>query len=167
MRLELCIADITELNVDCIVNAAKPSLLGGGGVDGAIHKKAGFKLREYCAKLGGCKVGNAVLTPGFDLHAKYIIHTVGPRYLFKNQQEREQLKKCYLSVLQIATEQQIESIAFSNISTGAYGFPSDIAAEISSNVILDHLLNNEYPRKVYICCYDLKNFNAYIIKYRS
>lgn len=161
MRLELHFGDITELEVDCIINAAKPSLLGGGGVDGAIHRKAGSELREFCKALNGCSVGRAKLSPGFNLPAKYIIHTVGPRYLFKNENERNQLRQCYVSVLELAKEQKFQSIAFSNISTGAYGFPKDIAAEISTSAIAEHLKKNEYPNKVIICCYDKENFELY------
>ncbi len=139
MRLELHCGDITDLKVDCIVNAAKSSLLGGGGVDGAIHKKAGIELRNFCQTLGGCKVGEAKLSPAFELPCDFIIHTVGPRYLFRNENERNQLRQCYTSVLERAKEQKFKSIAFSNISTGAYGFPKDIAAEISLSAIIEHL----------------------------
>lgn len=162
MRLELYFGDISELKVDCIVNAAKPSLLGGGGVDGAIHKKAGVELREFCQTLGGCKVGEAKLSPAFNLPCDFIIHTVGPRYLFRNENERNQLKQCYASVLEIAKEQKFKSIAFSNISTGAYGFPKDIAVEISLSTIIEHLKSNEHPEKVIICCYDIENLELYI-----
>lgn len=161
MRIELLFDDITTLDVDCIVNAAKPSLMGGGGVDGAIHRKAGPALREFCKTLQGCKVGEAKITPGFNLRAKNIIHTVGPGYLFKNEKEEEQLRQCYQSVLALSNEKKIENIAFSNISTGAYGFPKDLAAKISLEAIANYLRENEYPRKVYICCFDQENFEIY------
>lgn len=161
MMIELVLGDITELEVDCIVNAAKPSLLGGGGVDGAIHRKAGKELKEFCTTLGGCKVGEAKISPSFDLPSNFIIHTVGPMYLFKNEKEQSQLKQCYESVLEIAKSKKIKSLAFSNISTGAYDFPKELAATISLEAISTHLQYNEFPSKVIICCYDNENFEIY------
>lgn len=161
MRLELHFGDITELKVDCIVNAARTSLLGGGGVDGAIHRKAGKELSDYCRTLGGCKVGEAKLSPGFNLPSDFIIHTVGPRYLFKNENERSQLAQCYKSVLEIVKENKFKTISFSNISTGAYCFPKELAAEISFSLIIEHLNSEEYPEKIIICCYDLENLEIY------
>lgn len=161
MRIELHFGDITEYKTDCIVNAAKPSLLGGGGVDGAIHKCAGIKLREFCKNLGGCKVGQAKLSPGFNLPSKFIIHTVGPRYLFKSIEEENSLRDCYLNSLEIAKNEKFNEIVFSNISTGAYGFPRDLAAIISLNASIDFLHANEYPRKLVFCCYDLDNLEQY------
>lgn len=162
MRVELHFGDITEYNADCIVNAAKPSLLGGGGVDGAIHKKAGIELLNYCKGLDGCKVGEAKLSPGFNLPSKYIIHTVGPRYLFKTDSEKESLRLCYLNSLEIAKEKKFQSLVFSNISTGAYGFPKSLAASISFDIIAYFLSKNEYPTKVVICCYDIENLELYV-----
>mgnify|MGYP003589594955 CR=1 FL=1 len=161
MRIELLFDDISTLDVDCIVNAAKPSLMGGGGVDGAIHRKAGPELREFCKTLGGCKVGEAKISPGFNLKAKSIIHTVGPGYLFKNEKEELALKQCYHSVLGLAAENNIATLAFSNISTGAYGFPKALAAKISWETIAEHIERNEYPTKVIICCFDRENFEIY------
>ncbi len=162
MRIELHFGDITEYNADCIVNAAKPSLLGGGGVDGAIHKKAGVELLNYCKSLDGCKVGEAKLSPGFNLPSKNIIHTVGPRYLFKTDSEKESLRLCYLNSLEIAKEKKFQSLVFPNISTGAYGFPKNLAASISFDTITNFLSKNEYPTKVVICCYDIVNLELYV-----
>ncbi len=168
MRIELLFGDITEYTADCIVNAAKTNLLGGGGVDGAIHKKAGKELQEYCKNLGGCKVGEAKLSPAFNLPSKYIIHTVGPRYLFQKESEVNNLKQCYLNSLEIAKKEKFESLVFSNISTGAYGFPKDLAAYTSFEVVSSFLMNNEFPSKVVFCCYDIENLELYtsIIKER-
>ena len=107
MRLELHFGDITEYKADCIVNAARNSLLGGGGVDGAIHNAAGSELKEFCKTLGGCKVGEAKLSPAFNLPSKFIIHTVGPRFLFKNEEEIQDLKNCYSNSLKIAKQETI------------------------------------------------------------
>lgn len=167
MRIELHFGDITELQVDCIVNAAKSSLLGGGGVDGAIHKAAGKELKEFCRTLGGCKVGEAKLTPGFNLPSKNVIHTVGPRFLFKREQEIQDLKNCYYNSLLIAKKNEFKSIAFSNISTGAYGFPKELAAQTSLQVIYEFLSENEFPQKVIFCCYDIENLEFYTSLFKS
>ena len=161
MRLELLLGDITEIEVDCIVNAARPSLLGGGGVDGTIHKKAGSLLFEFCKSLGGCKIGEAKLSPGFNLKAKNIIHTVGPRYLFKTQKEKDDLISCYYQSLLIAREQNFNVLVFPNISTGAYGYPKDLASSLAFKTTLNFLTENEYPKKVIFCCYDIENFELY------
>ena len=161
MRLELHFGDITQYRADCIVNAARASLLGGGGVDGAIHKAAGSDLTEFCKTLGTCKVGEAKLSPGFNLPSKFIIHTVGPRYLFKNDSEFNYLKECYQNSLLIAKKEKFESLVFSNISTGAYGFPKELAAKISFEVVSSFLMDNDYPNKVIFCCYDIENLAIY------
>ncbi|MGV8815983.1 MAG: macro domain-containing protein [Gelidibacter sp.] len=161
MRLELHFGDITEYKEDCIVNAACTSLLGGGGVDGAIHNAAGPELKEFCKTLGGCKVGEAKLSPAFNLPSKFIIHTVGPRFLFKSEEEIQDLKNCYLNSLKIAKQQKLETLVFSNISTGVYGFPKDLAAKYSFEVITSFLMENEYPKKVILCCYDIENLELY------
>lgn len=161
MRIELHFGDITEYKSDCIVNAARTSLLGGGGVDGAIHKKAGKELYEYCKNLRGCKVGEAKLTPAFKLPSKYIIHTVGSRYLFKNETEITDLKNCYINSLEIAKTEKFQSLVFPNISTGAYGFPKDLAAKISFDSVASFLMENEFPNKVIFCCYDIENLELY------
>ena len=161
MRIELHFGDITEYEADCIVNAARPSLLGGGGVDGAIHKKAGVELLEFCKTLGGCYVGEAKLSPSFNLQCKNIIHTVGPRYLFKTESEHQDLRNCYYNSLEIAKEKKFNTLVFSNISTGSYGFPKDLASKISFEVVTSFLFENEFPKKVIFCCYDLTNFELY------
>ena len=166
MRIELHFGDITDLKTDCIVNAAKPSLLGGGGVDGAIHNKAGFKLKEYCKNLNGCEIGEAKITPGFESNSKYIIHTVGPRISLFNsivgEQEIQKLKESYLNSLRLGCEYRLNELVFSNISTGSYGFPKALAAKISFETVEFFLCENDYPKKVTFCCYDLDNLQAYI-----
>lgn len=149
MRLELHFGDITEYKADCIVNAARNFLLGGGGVDGAIHKAAGSELKEFCKTLGGCKVGEAKLSPAFNLPSKFIIHTIGSRYLFKSEEEIQDLKNCYSNSLKIAEQEKYETLVFSNISTGVYGFPKDLAARYSFEVISEFLTTYEYPKKLF------------------
>lgn len=162
MRIELHFGDITEYVADCIVNAARPSLLGGGGVDGVIHKNAGEELKEYCKTLGGCSVGEAKISPAFNLPCKNIIHTVGPRYLFKTESEIQDLRNCYLNTLELAKKNKFKTLVFSNISTGAYGFPKDLASEISFETIDSFLKENDLPEKVVFCCYDLENLELYL-----
>ncbi len=162
MKIELHFGDITEYNADCIVNAARPSLLGGGGVDGAIHRKAGLELSEFCKILGGCSVGEAKISPAFNLPCKNIIHTVGPRYFFKTESEIQDLRNCYLNSLEIAKGKEFKTLVFSNISTGAYGFPKDLASNISFETVTSFLLENDYPEKVVFCCYDIENLELYL-----
>ncbi len=126
-RIILIQVDITELDVDAIVNAANPSLMGGGGVDGAIHRKAGVELKEACRPLRGCHTGFSKITSGFKLKAKWVIHTVGPVWYGGHKSEEKLLESCYHTSMELCAEKQIESIAFPSISTGAYKFPFDKA----------------------------------------
>ncbi|MCX6335125.1 MAG: O-acetyl-ADP-ribose deacetylase [Bacteroidia bacterium] len=160
-RLEIIKGDITNLNVDAIVNAANSSLLGGGGVDGAIHKAAGPELMEECEKLNGCSMGDAKITGGHSLKAKYIIHTVGPVWHGGYKDEPEVLASCYQSSLKLAKDKKIKTVAFPGISTGVYGFPKDLAAIIAVNETRRFLLKSSYPEKVIFVAYDDDSFEVY------
>jgi O-acetyl-ADP-ribose deacetylase (regulator of RNase III) len=160
-KIEIQKCDITELNVDAIVNAVNTSLLGGGGVDGAIHRAAGPELLEFNRKLGGCQTGEAKISPGFKLPAKYIIHTVGPVWNGGKNNEDELLAKCYKNSLLLAVENRIKTIAFPAISTGVYRFPLDRAAKIAVSEVKKFLQKNESIEKVIFVCFDENTFRAY------
>lgn len=153
--------DITRLDCECIVNAANRSLLGGGGVDGAIHRAAGPELLEACKKLGGCQVGEAKITKGYRLNARYIIHTVGPVYSGR-ESERILLGDCYRNSLNLAKLYDIHSIAFPAISTGAYGYPAGKAAAAALDAVYDWLARNPYyGMEIIMCCYDRQTYDIF------
>ena len=148
MGIEIVKGDITKLEVDAIVNAANESLLGGGGVDGAIHRAAGHQLLEECRTLNGCETGQAKITKGYNLPAKYVIHTVGPVWHGGKNNERELLKSCYLTALNLAKEYGIKTIAFPAISCGIYHFPLDEASKIATDTVKEFISNNNCLEKV-------------------
>jgi len=155
-------ADITTLDVDAIVNAANPSLLGGGGVDGAIHRAAGSDLAKACKRLGGCKTGEAKITAGFRLPARHVIHTVGPVWSGGRSGEARLLASCYRRSLELAVEQGIRTLAFPSISTGAYGFPGEHAAEIAIATVGDFDPAASVLREVTFCCYSDADLEIYL-----
>lgn len=158
--VELIKGDITALEVDAIVNAANTSLLGGGGVDGAIHRKAGPKLFEECRQLNGCKTGEAKITKGYNLPARFVIHTVGPVWRGGNNNEELLLANCYRNSLKLATDFNLKSIAFPNISTGVYGFPKDLAAIIATREV-GEFLNSSPFLDIYFVTFDNDNYILY------
>ena len=157
-KIQVIQGDITKVKADAIVNAANNSLLGGFGVDGAIHKAGGGEILEQCKKLGGCETGEAVITTGGKLPAKYVIHTVGPVWHDGKNQEAEKLESCYRNSLKVAIENHCKSIAFPNISTGAYGFPKRKAAQIAVNTVKNYLLNNNKIDLLLFVCFDEENY---------
>jgi O-acetyl-ADP-ribose deacetylase (regulator of RNase III) len=160
-RIELINGDITTLDVDAIVNAANNSLLGGGGVDGAIHNAAGPDLLIECERLNGCETGKSKITGGYNLKAEHIIHTVGPIWYGGYRDESQLLASCYQTSLLLAKEKKIHTLAFPGISTGAYGFPKDLAALIAVNETRRFLDKNSYPEKVIFVTYDDDNYKIY------
>jgi O-acetyl-ADP-ribose deacetylase len=160
-RIELIKGDITRISVDAIVNAANKSLLGGGGVDGAIHAAAGPELLAECRTLNGCETGKAKITKGYNLNAKHIIHTVGPVWYGGYRDEHEKLASCYQSSLEIAKDKKIRTIAFPGISTGVYGFPQDLAAMIAVTEIRRFLVKNKYPEKVTFVTFSDEHYETY------
>jgi O-acetyl-ADP-ribose deacetylase (regulator of RNase III) len=160
-HIEVISADITTLKVDAIVNAANRELAGGGGVDGAIHAAAGPKLLQACNGIGSCETGKAVCTSAFDLPCQFVIHTVGPIWQGGQAGESEQLEDCYRNSMQIASKLQLRSIAFSAISCGVYGFPTEQAAEIAVNAIWEELPECYDLSKVYLVCFDEEVERAY------
>jgi O-acetyl-ADP-ribose deacetylase len=161
-KIEVVQSDITIQAVDAIVNAANTTLLGGGGVDGAIHRAAGPGLLEECRTLRGCATGSAKYTRGYDLPAKWVIHTVGPVWRGGNRDEDRLLASCYRNCMILAEELKIVSIAFPSISTGAYGFPVERAAPIAVSEIRKSLKQNVILKKVVIVCFDRYCYQTYI-----
>ncbi len=160
-KIELIKGDITKLNVPAIVNAANKSLLGGGGVDGAIHRAAGKELFEECKTLHGCLTGEAKITKGYNLPAKHIIHTVGPIWNDGKSNEPELLASCYKNSLTLALNNNIKTIAFPNISTGVYNFPKQKAADIAINEVRNFINNNKQIKKVIFVVFDEENYKIY------
>ena len=164
-RIQIIQGDITKLEVDAIVNAANSSLMGGGGVDGAIHRAGGpvilDECREIVARQGRCETGEAVITSGGNLPAKYVIHTVGPVWHGGNSSEPKLLENAYRNSMKLAVENGIKTVAFPNISTGVYGFPKDKAAEIAIQTVTEFLSENEQIKQVYFVCFDQENYELY------
>ncbi|HBE20155.1 MAG TPA: O-acetyl-ADP-ribose deacetylase [Cyanobacteria bacterium UBA11149] len=161
-KIAIVEGDITQQQVDAIVNAANNSLLGGGGVDGAIHRAAGLGLWEECRRLGGCQTGDAKITRGYNLLADWVIHTVGPIWRGGNFGEDGLLASCYRRCLEIATQYEIISIAFPAISTGAYGFPPQRAAKIAVKTVKEFLENNSSVEQVILVCFTHGDYNYYV-----
>jgi len=165
-RIKVVKGDITKLEVDAIVNAANSSLLGGGGVDGAIHKAGGKEILDECIKIrnkqGGCNTGEAVITTAGKLKAKYVIHTVGTVWNGGQKNEKELLGKCYYNSLRLAFENKVERIAFPNISTGIYRFPKDLATEIAINEVSKFLQDDTIITEVLFVCFDDENYRSYL-----
>ncbi len=159
--IQAILADITTLDVDAIVNAANESLLGGGGVDGAIHRAAGPRLLDACRALGGCKPGQAKITPGFDLRARHVIATVGPVWRGGDRGEAEVLRSCYLQCIELAEANGIASIAFPAISTGVYGFPKKQAAEIAIQTVSHAVEGTAVIAEVVFCCFSQPDLDQY------
>ena len=153
--------DITQLAVDAIVNAANESLLGGGGVDGAIHRASGPGLLKECRKLGGCPTGQAKMTGGHNLLARHIIHTVGPVYYGGGNGEAELLQSCYQESLRLASEALLETIAFPCISTGVFGYPKVEACDIAVSTVIEWLATHNLPRTVTFCCFDSEDVEIF------
>ena len=160
-RIQVVRGDITRLEVDAIVNAANESLLGGGGVDGAIHRAAGPGLLAECRKLGGCKTGQAKITAGHQLKARYVIHTVGPVYNGGAYGEAELLRSCYIQSLTLADQTDVKSIAFPCISTGIYGYPKAHACEIAVSAVIEWLGSHPRPGSVTFCCFEGEDIELY------
>lgn len=160
-RIEVVTADITALAVDAIVNAANASLLGGGGVDGAIHRAAGPKLLEECRTIGGCPPGEARMTGGYELAARWVIHAVGPIWRGGAAGEAALLGSAYTESLRLARRSELATIAFPAISTGAYGFPIDAATRVAVRAVGTWLVEHEWPRRVTFCCFRADDASVY------
>jgi O-acetyl-ADP-ribose deacetylase (regulator of RNase III) len=161
LRIKLIQDDITQFDVDAIVNAANTSLLGGAGVDGAIHRAAGPGLLAECRNLGGCATGDAKITKGYNLKAKFVIHTVGPIWHGGNNNESSLLASCYRKSLLLAVENNCNSVAFPNISTGVYGFPKELAAKVAIQEVKTFLAENNSIQQLFFCCFDSENYSVY------
>ncbi len=159
--VDVALGDITQLDVDAIVNAANKSLLGGGGVDGAIHRAAGKELLAECATLGGCETGDAKITRGYKLPARYVIHAVGPRWSGGHRDEDAKLASCYRRSLEIAASHELRSIAFPAISTGIYGFPPERAAPLVVKTVYDVLATRAIARVIF-CCFSRPSADLHI-----
>lgn len=164
MKIEIQKSDITEIATDAIVNAANTSLLGGGGVDGAIHRKGGKQILEECVairnKQGGCNVGQAVITTAGNLPSKFVIHTVGPVWNGDKEEKKKLLADCYRNSLELALQNNIKTIAFPNISTGIYHFPKDKAAEIAIKTVKEFSRKEEFEKIIFVC-FDDENYDLY------
>jgi O-acetyl-ADP-ribose deacetylase len=160
-RVEVVEGDITKLAVDAIVNAANSSLLGGGGVDGAIHRAAGVELLRECRQIGGCPTGEARITKGYNLPAKYVIHTVGPVWYGGDRNEDALLASCYRNSLRLAVENGVHTIAFPAISTGVYAFPVKRAARIATREVLAFLDADDHVEKVLLVCFGREAFETF------
>ncbi len=160
-RIFVTQGDITLLDVDAIVNAANETLLGGGGVDGAIHRAAGPELLAECRTLGGCPTGHAKITGGYRLPARHVIHTVGPVYRDGSRGETALLASCYVESLKLAEEHGLQSIAFPCISTGVYGYPKREACQVAVKVVGEWLAEHELPREVTFCCFGEEDAELY------
>lgn len=167
IRIEVIKGDITRQKTDAIVNAANNSLLGGGGVDGAIHDAAGEELLAECRTLNGCETGEAKMTKGYNLPAKYVIHTVGPIWRGGNNNEKQLLASCYKNCLKLAADNNLRTIAFPSISTGAYRFPPEPAAEIALTEIMKFLKSNSTIEKVIVVCFSMESFQIHQTKLKD
>lgn len=166
-RIEIIKGDITTLETGAIVNAANSSLLGGGGVDGAIHRAAGPALLAECRKLNGCPAGKVKITGGYNLPAKYVIHTVGPVWRGGDSGEPKLLAGCYRNSLKLAAEYKIGTIAFPSVSTGVYGYPVELASAIALTEINGFLEDNSYVERVIVVCFDDETYSVYKKNYRQ
>ncbi len=165
-QLEIVVADITTLNVDAIVNAANETLLGGGGVDGAIHRAAGPELLAECKPLGGCQTGQAKITRGYRLKAKYVIHAVGPAWNGGGRGEHDLLASCYRTAIDIAASYELRTIAFPAISTGVYRFPANIAARVAAGAVMMCAAPRDMERVVF-CCFSAESAEHHRVAFRE